>query len=35
VGTSAEEAERFISLLLEKAGLPPLKVFLKLLKERG
>jgi len=34
VGTSAEEAERYISVALEKEGLPPLKVLLKLLKER-
>ncbi len=34
VGTSAEEAGRFIRLVLEKAGLPPLKVLLKLLEER-
>ena len=34
MGTSAEEAERYISVALEKEGLPPLKVLLKLLKER-
>ena len=34
VGVGAEEAERFIRLVLEKAGLPPLKILLKLLTER-
>jgi hypothetical protein len=34
VGAGAEEAERFIRLVLEKAGLPPLKILLKLLYER-
>jgi len=34
IGVGLEEAGRFIRLVLEKAGLPPLKVLLKLLKER-
>jgi len=34
VGIGVEEAKGFIRLALEKAGLPPVKVLLKLLTER-
>ena len=34
IGAEAEEAARFIRLVLEKAGLPPLKILVKLLTER-
>jgi len=34
VGIGAEEARGLIRLALEKAGLPPVKVLLKLLDER-
>jgi hypothetical protein len=34
LGIGLEEAGRFIRLVLEKAGLPPLNVLLKLLNER-
>jgi len=33
-GVGLEEAGRFIRLVLEKAGLPPLKILLKLLTKR-
>jgi len=32
LGTKPEEARAFLKLVLEKAGLPPLKILLKLLK---
>jgi len=34
IGIGVEEAKGFIRLALEKAGLPPVKVLLKLLTER-
>jgi len=34
IGIGVEEAKGFIRLALEKAGLPPVKVMLKLLTER-
>lgn len=35
VGQSAEEASKFMKLMLKKAGFPPLKILVKLLKERS
>jgi len=34
IGTEAEEVAGFIKLVFEKAGLPPLNIWLKLLTER-